>query len=184
MAAHPSGARTETVSGGEILPLLSLLKEQSDTVRELIDAAREMQRAISEQDHALLERVAAREGTLASQLKELEERRLAWVSAWAAAHSIDSDITVSELIRRIPAHRQRIAHSLRVQADDLARLLADLRELHEVNAGLLYHSLAFTRMILGALTEGDVRGKTYGPGAAGNPGANTRSSRTIVDRRA
>ena len=184
MTARLRHTRAREASDGDFLPLITLLKDQVDVVSDLIKLAREKQHAILGGDHALLETVVAREGKLVGKLRSIEERRASWIAEWATLRSFPPDIPVSQLIDQIPPRQRRAAASLGALSDVLSRSLDELRELNEQNAGLLYHSLAFTRMVLGALTEPDPKSGTYGPSSGKKGEPLPGGSRAIVDRRA
>lgn len=184
MAVRPIDLGTRNASDGDFLPLIACLEEQVDAAVRLLEVARAKQRAILDGDHKSLETAVAQEGPIVDHLSALEDRRSQWVTQWAARHSLSPDLTLKELIEKMPPRRERAAATLRALSADLSRVLNDLRDANELNAGLLYHSLAFTRMILGAFAESDPRSGTYGPGAAKQDDTPPAGTKAILEWRA
>lgn len=166
--AHSStGVSSEAAS--DISSLVAILKEEASVVKALLGAAQAKKEAIVAQDTTAIEEAARLEEKLLVDLQAQEEKRLAWVRAWAAKSRPESSsskrngqaqVTVSEIAASLPEAQ---AGAVRRVAGELERLLGELDTLNGENAALLYHSLAFVQVMIDAITGAEEKTNVYGP---------------------
>lgn len=153
----------ERVCDGQLLH--ALLQEQTEVTRLLLDAAQQKRDALLERDTARIESAVAYEAELAERLQALEDQRAAWVADWAAAQrggGEEQALTLSDVLSRLSADQ---AEPIRQTAAALAQAALELERINQLNADLVYYSLAHVQTLLSALAGEGETGGLYGPHA-------------------
>jgi len=151
------------------LDLRQILEQQKNTLKQLLDTARDHNRALRQLELPALREAVRSEEEITSILRRQEEKRSAIASQLADQLGLPEDAVLSAFIDRAPALIQ--GEMLRL-LDEMACVAGELPEISRINGLLAKQALRVNGMLLRAF------------GAAGSqlytPGGVTRQEQQLV----
>ncbi|MFZ5650982.1 MAG: flagellar protein FlgN [Bacillota bacterium] len=140
------------------LELKAILEVQKETMKQLLNTAREHNRALRQLDMELLNTVLRREEELTAALNRQDKVREKIAAGLSEAAFLPGDATLGLLAGRAPAHLEKDIGEI---SDEMKSIVSQLRELNDQNGMLTKQAMRVNEMMLNALAPG--RKKTYSP---------------------
>lgn len=140
------------------LELKAILEVQRETMQQLLNTAREHNRAVRQLDMELLNTALRREEELVATLNRQDKERQEMAAILSAAAGLPGDATLGMLTGKAPPHLENDIKEISVGLKDIAWQLG---EINHQNGLLSKQAMRVNEMLLNALAPG--RKKTYSP---------------------
>lgn len=143
------------------LELKAILEVQKETIKEVLNTAREHNRALRQLDMELLNAALRREEELTAALNRQDKDREKIAAILSEAAGLPADSSLSMLIGKAPSRMEREIKDIKEISDEIRDIAGQLGEINEQNGMLSKQAMRVNDMLLNALAPG--RKKTYSP---------------------
>ncbi|MFZ5647476.1 MAG: flagellar protein FlgN [Bacillota bacterium] len=140
------------------LELKKILEDQKETMKQLLNTAREHNRALRQLDMELLNPVLRKEEELTAALNRQDKARKKIVACLTDAAGLPGDATLSRLTGRAPSQLER---DIKEIADEIKNIALNLGDINDQNGMLTKQAMRVNEILLNMLTRRD--NKTYSP---------------------